>query len=89
MGSNFATELSDSEIDLQTQIRIQLTNNHYPPVPTSMVKPCIAGINACNAGMPDTLIALPDGVTWKGKPAAPASAIVEAHHLEAWLKGEE
>lgn len=89
MGSNFATELSDSELDLETQIGIHLTGNHYPPVPTSMINPCIAAINVCNAGMFSTLIALPDGITWRGKPAAPASAIVEAHHLEAWLEGEE
>jgi len=33
----------------------------------------------------DKMIVLPEGVLWKGRDQAPASAIIEAHHLEAWL----
>jgi len=29
------------DLDLDTQIQIHLTSNHYPPVPSSMVAPCI------------------------------------------------
>jgi len=97
MGSNLATELADGllDLDLETQITIQLRNNHYPPVPYSMVQPCIDAIDAYNDGEHDKLIQLPtDGfdangepfqITWRGKTSAPAHALVEAHHLENWI----
>jgi len=50
-----------------------------------MVEPCIEAIYACSDEDYDKQIALPEGVTWKGKTTAPAWAIVEGHHLEAWL----
>ena len=39
MGSNLAYELSEGllYLDLNTQLEIHLTSNHYPPVPVSMV----------------------------------------------------
>ena len=85
MGSNFATELADMDMDLAQSIRIQLTANHYPPVPASMVEPCIEAIYACNEDEHNKLIKLPDGVSWRGEDHAPAYAIVEGHHLDAWL----
>ena len=85
MGSTFATELANGELDLSTAIGIHLTSNHYPPVPTSMVLPCIEAIEAYNEGETDREIAMPEGITYKGFNTAPAWAIVEQHHLEAWL----
>ena len=50
-----------------------------------MVQPCIDAINAYNDGYnTDELIELPEGVKWRGQTHAPAWAIIEAHHLEAW-----
>jgi len=93
MGSNFATEMADGtlsdmgiHLDIETQIGIHLSANHYPPVPKSMVQPCIEAIDAVNdLGLWDLEIPLPEGITWKDLPHAPASAIIEAHHLESWL----
>jgi hypothetical protein len=87
MGSNLATELADGllELDLETQIAIHLTSNHYPPVPRSMVEPCIDAIDAYYEEDYNKLIKLPEPITWRGKDSAPASAIVDAHHLDAWL----
>ena len=88
MGSNFATELADEELlglDLETSIAIHLQANHYPPVPTSMVEPCIAAIDAYHDEDYQRLIELPEPITWRDQNTAPASAIVEAHHLDAWL----
>lgn len=88
MGSNFATELADEELlglDLETSIAIHLQANHYPPVPTSMVEPCIAAIDAYHDEDYQRLIELPEPITWRDQNSAPASAIVEAHHLDAWL----
>jgi hypothetical protein len=73
-------------LDMETQITIQLRNNHYPPVPLSMVKPCIEAIDAVNdLGLWNADIELPEGITWKGKTTAPAHAIIEAHHLTSWI----
>ncbi len=92
MGSNLANEMTDGTLEdlgislsLEDQIRIQLRGNHYPPVPHTMVTPCIEAINACNEDESDRLIELPEGVSWKGLKTAPAYAIVEGHHLDSWV----
>jgi len=88
MGSNFATELADNELfdlDLERAIGIHLQSNHYPPVPLSMVKPCIDAIDAYYDEDYDREIPMPEGVSYRGMNTAPAHAIVEQHHLDAWL----
>lgn len=93
MGNNFATELADNdlfpELDLETAISIHLQGNHYPPVPLTMVEPCIQAIDAYHEENYNELIELPEGVLWRGETHAPAHAIIEAHHLDAWLPQEE
>jgi hypothetical protein len=84
MGYNTALDLSES-LDLEMAISIHLQSNHYPPVPLTMVEPCIDAIDAYYDEDYDKPITLPEGVSWKGNNYAPASAIIEAHHLEAWL----
>jgi len=87
MGSNFANEMALADnIYIEGQIAIHLQANHYPPVPLSMVQPCIEAIDAVNdAGLWDLEIPMPEGVTYKGLTTAPAWAIIEEHHLNAWL----
>ena len=87
MGSNLAYDLASDELglDLDTQIRIHLQGNHYPPVPASMVQPCIDAIDAYYEEDYDREIQLPVGVSWRGQNTAPASAMIEGHHLQAWL----
>jgi len=93
MGNNFATELADKdlfpELDLETAIGMHLRSNHYPPVPLTMVEPCIAAIDAYWEGDREKHIELPAPITWRDKNYAPAFAIVEGHHLDAWLPQEE
>jgi len=88
VGSNLATELASGDLDLSLRdsIAIQLTGNHYPPVPLSMVDPCIEAIEAYRDEDYNRKVQLPEGVSWKGMTKAPACAIVEAHHLEAWCE---
>lgn len=88
-----ATEMADGtldelgiHLDMEQQIAIHLSANHYPPVPKSMVKPCIEAIDAVNdLGLWNADIELPEGISWRGNNTAPASAIIEAHHLDAWI----
>ena len=84
MGYNTALDLS-TELDLEMAISIHLQSNHYPPVPLSMVEPCIEAIDAYYDEDYDKLIEMPEGVSYKGNTHAPAWAIIEQHHLDAWL----
>jgi hypothetical protein len=86
MGSNFAHDLADYDLglDLSTAISIHLSSNHYPPVPQTMVEPCIEAIFAYDEGEPDREIPMPEGVSYRGMNTAPAWAIIEQHHLQAW-----
>ena len=87
MGSNFANDLALADnLDIETQIGIHLKSNHYPPVPDIMIEPCVEAIDAVNdLGLWDLEIPLPEGVSWRGLTTAPAHAIIEQHHLDAWI----
>jgi len=87
MGSNLAYDLASDELglDLETAIGYHLQGNHYPPVPLSMVQPCIDAIDAYYDEDYNKMIEMPEGVSYKGDSYAPAWAIIEQHHLDAWL----
>jgi len=85
MGSVTAIGLADSVLDLETQIAYHLQGNHYPPVPLSMVQPCIEAIDAAYDEDYDREIAMPEGVSYKGSNVAPAWAIIEQHHLDWFI----
>ena len=81
----YTTALDLSELELEQGIAYHLQGNHYPPVPLSMVQPCIDAIDAYYEDNYDKLIEMPKGVSYKGNTHAPAWAIIEQHHLNAWL----
>lgn len=74
---------------MEQAIKWHLRSNHYPPIPISMVQPCIDAIIAVNDGNYNEEISLPEGVTYKGDATAPAWVVVEQHHLDAWLTWED
>jgi hypothetical protein len=97
MGSSYALGLvgsvEDGLLERERAIEIHLRSNHYPPVPSSMVGPCLEAIEIIersqwgDADVSDR-VALPDGVRWRGEESAPAYAIVESHHLESFIQYE-
>jgi hypothetical protein len=90
MGNNTAIDLAENlDLSLEQAIGYHLRGNHYPPVPLSMVQPCIDAIDAIYAGESDAPIALPDGIKYKDRTTAPAWAIAEQHHLDAWLPQDD
>ena len=89
MGSVTALGIQDSVLDLETQIAYHLQGNHYPPVPLSMVQPCIEAIDAYYDNDAMRFIAMPEGVFYKGMSHAPAYAIIEQHHLDFWLPQDD
>lgn len=89
MGLTTAIGISESEISIEQQIAWHLQGNHYPPIPLSMVQPCVQAIEACNDNNAYAEIELPEPVEYKGRNTAPAWAIVDQHHLDAWLVQDE
>jgi hypothetical protein len=85
MGSVTAIGLADTELDLEKQLAYHLQGNHYPPVPLSMVQPCIEAIDAAYDEDYDRMIAMPQGVSYKGNTHAPAWAVIEQHHLDWFI----
>lgn len=87
MGALTAFDLADNGfgLSLEQQIRFHLVGNHYPPLPEFMVSVCLQAIDSINAGDEDAMVDLPAGVSYKGNAQAPAWAIAEQHHLDAWL----
>jgi hypothetical protein len=88
MGSLQAREIANTEISLEQQISWHLQGNHFPPVPLSMVTPCIDAIDAFWADELDKEIDLPEGVSYRGKQTAPAREIIINHHLDPWCEDE-
>jgi hypothetical protein len=90
MGMNTALDLAENiDISLEQAIGYHLQGNHYPPVPLSMVAPCIEALDAAREMDAMRQIEMPEGVLYKGKTTAPAWAIIEQHHLDAWLPQDE
>ena len=89
MGNMQAQAMAATDTSIEVQLSWHLSSNHYPPVPETMVPVCIEAINAYNAGEYDAEIALPEGMSYRDNPEAPVDAIIEQHHLHAWLDEEE
>ncbi len=94
MGFNTATDLAENiDITLEQAIGYHLQGNHYPPVPLTMVQPCIDAIDAYYEEDYQRMIDMPKvgdfQITYRGSTQAPASAIIEQHHLSFWLPEED
>lgn len=81
-----AEQVAEGNASLRQALGWHLGVNHYPPVPSYMIDPCIAAIELANDGEWDAEVELPEGVTYKGRPTASVSAMVEQHHLGAFLE---
>ena len=88
MGSLQAVEMAEM-LSMEDAIAWHLQANHYPPVPLSMVEPCIEAIQNALAGDWWKPVELPNPVKYKGSTHAPTSAIIEQHHLSHWLELDE
>lgn len=98
MGSTYSAGLIESveegALTFESAILIHLRSNCYPPVPASMLGPCLEAIKIVQysqyeGGDASDRVTLPDGVSWRGESDAPASAIVEGFHLDSFIQWEE
>jgi hypothetical protein len=83
-----AEAVGEGQVALRPALAWHLQSNHYPPVPVSMVDPCLAAIAALVDEEPSLEIELPEGVTYKGQTTAPAVTIADQHHLWFFVEAE-
>ena len=88
MGHKTSVEISQSDLTLEQKLDWHLQGNFYPPIPLSMVLPCIEAIELANQGYWSAEIKMPEGVYYKGKDTAPVSSMIEQHRLEAFIDTE-
>lgn len=88
MGSLQAMEMAEM-LEIESAIAWHLQANHYPPVPASMVKPCLEAIDNAIAGDWLKMVEMPEGVSYRGSRFAPTDAIIEQHHLSTWVELDE
>lgn len=86
MGLITTLGIGELKLTMEEQIAFHLRSNFYPPIPLSMVQPCIDAINAYCNDVPDAAIEMPSGVYYRSSNYAPAHAIVEQHRLESWTE---
>ena len=89
MGRMQAEEMKAQFGSLEQTLRWHLTYNHYPPVSVSMVPVCAEAIDHANVEDYDTLLNLPEGITFKGNTKAPVYEIINAHHLQTYLEDQD
>lgn len=80
MGSQYIEGFKEMGTDLDTMLRIQLQNNHYPPVSLAFIPACKEAIAHCKYGVDDYdhIIQLPNGRKMT------ALQIVEGLHLNTF-----
>ena len=83
-----AEAVGEGQVALRPALVWHLTANHFPPVPVSMVEPCLAAIEAAVDGDWALDIELPDGVAYRGASTAPATAIVDNYRLGFFVEAE-
>lgn len=82
-----ADMVNRGDLKLDVALRYHLSANHYPPVPATpgMVDLMKRALRYARSNKLEKRLRLPDGVRYKGSPFAPVWAVVEQHHLEAFL----
>ena len=86
MGYLSALAMAETNPNLESALEWHFTHNQYPPVPVAMVGPAREAIDAYLDDDQYLRIDLPEGTSWQGHDWAPAWAIVEQHHLDAFIE---
>lgn len=71
--------------DLDTALGWHLSANHYPPIPSEMIPVAKEAIDAMLELEPERPIDLRDIVEYRDSKTAPAWALVEHMHLDAFI----
>jgi hypothetical protein len=101
MGTIRAIEAATTMTDmagLERAMTYHLRSNHYPPVPREMVPVAIEAVQVYAAALVEFSptgfefeldeLDLNGGATFQGRDTAPVRAIIEGHHLDAFVEAE-
>ena len=82
--------VDEGQMSLENALAIHLRSNHYPPIPTSMIRPCMRAIKKANRGEWDKRVRLPKGISHKIYGSfVPVHEVIREVHLETFLDLEE
>lgn len=87
--AEFANAIQDGQIALDAALEWHLRANHYPPVPHCMISVCREAIEQARLGHYDTMLDLPDGVSYQGLTATTVEAVVTGLHLDAFIYDDD
>ena len=79
MGNMYINGFLENNIDLDLALKIQLQNNHFPPVSLDFIPSCKKALDACLNDNSDKKIKMCNGITKS------AWSIIEGLHLESFL----
>ena len=85
MGHTQAAGMAEAGGVNETTISWHLTVNHYPPLSTDLVGPCLKAIELADNGDWNDEVKLPEGITFRDKETAPVWEMVNTFHLGAFL----
>lgn len=86
--AEIVSRLRSGNLDLKEALKWHFTENHQPPLPTSLMPIAIDAANAARSGAWGKLLDLPEGMVFKGRTKVKASEVVEALKLDHFVFDE-
>jgi hypothetical protein len=80
----FAELVEAGEVSLETSLEWHLQDNHFPPLPKTLIPICVEAIQRANDGDWDADVKFPSHSNFRD--SAKVSDLVEALHLEAFIQ---
>lgn len=80
-----AEAVSDSSISIEAALHWQLTSNHYPPLPATLIPTALRAIKKARKGEWRSKVLMPTNLLFRGLRLAPVGDLIEALHLEDFV----
>jgi hypothetical protein len=80
-----AEAVSDNSINIEAALHWHLTNNHYPPLPTSLIPVALRALKAARKEQWHRKVLMPKNLLFRGLRLAPVGNLIEALHLEDFI----
>jgi hypothetical protein len=89
MGYLSASGIAESDLSLEQQLSWHFSANCYPPVPSLMIPVAVEAIEAVHEDGWDTILDLPEGVSFRGATSVSAGDVIDGLHLHAFIDTDE